>query len=116
MVKPKRTNSGFNVQPLITPGRRRPMFTFTHRRAIGPALAAAVLAAVVTASAAPATAQARTNMLNGSGQPWRNPGQPPGVRASELLAALNTDQKIQLALGNFAALESFGVPVLKADD
>ena len=44
------------------------------------------------------------------------PHQPPGVRANELLAALNTDQKIQLALGNFAALESFGVPVLKADD
>ncbi|HET9973350.1 MAG TPA: hypothetical protein VFQ68_34310 [Streptosporangiaceae bacterium] len=66
-----------------------------------------------------ATAQAKTgkpNRTNGSGQPWRNPGQPPGVRAGELLAALNTDQKIQLALGNFAARESYGVPVLKADD
>lgn len=34
----------------------------------------------------------------------------------ELLAALSTDQKIQLALGNFAALASFGVPGLNADD
>jgi beta-glucosidase len=95
------------------------MLTLTHRRKMVPVLAAAVLAAVITAGAAPATAQAKTgkpNGTNGSGQPWRNPGQPPGVRASELLAALNTDQKIQLALGNFAALESFGVPVLKADD
>jgi beta-glucosidase len=92
------------------------MFTLSHRRTIGPALAAAVIAAVITAGGAPATAQARTNMTNGSGQPWRNPDQPPEVRTSELLAALSTDQKIQLALGNFAALASFGVPVLKADD
>jgi beta-glucosidase len=92
------------------------MFTLTHRRTIGPALAAAVLAVGITAAAAPATAQARANMPNGSGQPWRNPRQPPGVRAGELLAALSTDQKVQLALGSFAALKSFGVPALKADD
>ena len=53
---------------------------------------------------------------DGSGQPWKNPSQPPEKRANELLAALSTDQKIQLALGNFAALASFGVPELKADD
>src|SRR5690348_16667652 len=108
MVKPKRTCSGFNVQPVIAPGRRRPMRTLTHRRKMVPVLAAAVLAAVITAGAVPATAQAKTgrpNRTNGSGQPWRNPDQPPGVRAGELLAALNTDQKIQLALGNFAALK-----------
>ena len=93
------------------------MFTLTHRRKIVPALAAAaVLAAVITAGGAPATAQARTIRPNVSGQPWRNPDQPPEARASELLAALSTDQKIQLALGNFAALASFGVPALKADD
>ena len=93
------------------------MSTLTHRRTIVPALAAAaVLAAVITAGGAPATAQARTMRPNVSGQPWRNPDQPPEARASELLAALSTDQKIQLALGNFAALASFGVPALKADD
>jgi beta-glucosidase len=93
------------------------MSTLTHRRTIVPALAAAaVLAAVITAGGAPATAQARTIRPNVSGQPWRNPDQPPEARASELLAALSTDQKIQLALGNFAALASFGVPALKADD
>ncbi len=93
------------------------MSTLTHRRTIVPALAAAaVFAAVITAGGAPATAQARTIRPNVSGQPWRNPDQPPEARASELLAALSTDQKIQLALGNFAALASFGVPALKADD
>ena len=94
------------------------MLTLTHRRKMVPVLAAAVLAAVITAGAAPATAQAKTgrpNRTNGSGQPWRNPGQPPGVRAGELLAALNTDQKIQLALGDFAALASFGVGTSSAD-
>ena len=45
-----------------------------------------------------------------------DPDQPPLTRAGELLAALTTDQKIQLALGNFAALASFGVPALNADD
>jgi hypothetical protein len=94
------------------------MLTLTHRRTIGSALAAAVLAAVITAGAVPATAPAKTgkpNKTNGSGQPWRNPDQPPGVRAGELLAALNTDQKIQLALGDFAALASFGVGTSSAD-
>jgi beta-glucosidase len=75
---------------------------------------------VITAAGLSASAQARTNVprvsADGSGQPWRNPGQPAEVRANELLAALSTDQKIQLALGNFAALASFGVPVLNADD
>jgi beta-glucosidase len=92
------------------------MPTLTRRRKIVPVLAAAVLAVAITAGIAPASAQAKTIMPNGSGQPWRDPGQPPGVRASELLAALSTDQKIELALGNFAALTSFGVPALKADD
>jgi beta-glucosidase len=49
-------------------------------------------------------------------QPWRDPGEPAALRANELLAALSADQKIQLALGNFAALQSFGVPTLTDDD
>jgi beta-glucosidase len=91
-----------------------PMLT-RRRRAVS-ALAVSVLALLIMAGGAPASAQAKDDMPNGSGQPWRNPGQPPEARANELLAALSTDQKIQLALGNFAALKSFGVPVLKADD
>ena len=47
--------------------------------------------------------------------PWSS-RRPAEARASELLAALNTEQKIQLALGNFTALASFGVPQLNADD
>src|SRR5215472_4986527 len=99
--------------------RRSPMFTLPRRRRAATAVVSA-LALVITAAGFSASAQARTNAppvgADGSGQPWRNPGQPAEVRANELLAALNTDQKIQLALGNFAALASFGVPVLKADD
>ena len=49
-------------------------------------------------------------------QPWRDPSQPAEVRADELLSALTGDEKIQLALGNFAALQSFGVPTLTNDD
>src|SRR2546423_5176229 len=82
----------FQRPALDHPGRRRPMVTLTHRRKIVPALAASVLAAVITAGVVPATAQARTektNMTNRSGQPWRHPGQPPGVRAGDLLAALS---------------------------
>ena len=89
------------------------MFTLVRRRKFASALAVSVLALLVAAGGSPASAQARSSV---SGQPWRNPDQPPGVRANELLAALSTDQKIQLALGNFAALASFGVPELKADD
>ena len=95
------------------------MFTLPRRRRAATAVVSA-LALVITAAGFSASAQARTNAppvgADGSGQPWRNPGQPAEVRANELLAALSTDQKIQLALGNFAALASFGVPVLNADD
>src|SRR5215468_10333157 len=100
--------------------RRSPMFTLARRRSAPPALVVSALALVIAAAGPSVSAQARTNVsrvsADGSGQPWRNPGQPAEVRANELLAALSTDQKIQLALGNFAALASFGVPVLNADD
>ena len=105
------------------------MFTLTQRRKAGPALAVSVLTLLIAIGGSPASARASAGssvsaQARGvslardavSGQPWRNPDQPPEKRASELLAALSTDQKIQLALGNFAALTSFGVPELKADD
>jgi len=96
------------------------MFTLARRRNIVSALAVSVLAVLIAVGGSSVSSPARGNVLlaggGGSGQPWRNPDQPPGVRANELLAALSTDQKIQLALGNFAALASFGVPGLNADD
>src|SRR5262249_38361218 len=49
-------------------------------------------------------------------QPWHTPGQPPGQRADELLAAMSQDQKIHLALGDFAAVSDLGVPPLPSDD
>jgi beta-glucosidase len=95
------------------------MFTLPRRRKAA-AAAVSALALVITAAGLSASAQAATNAPSASagtpGQPWRNPGQPAAVRADELLAALSTDQKIQLALGNFAALASFGVPAVTADD
>ena len=44
--------------------------------------------------------------------PWSDTTQPPAQRANELLAAMSFDQKVQLALNNFAAVASFGVPAL----
>ena len=35
-------------------------------------------------------------------EPWRDPSQPPGQRADELLAAMTPDQKVAMALGDFA--------------
>ena len=49
-------------------------------------------------------------------EPWRDPGQPPGQRADELLAAMTTDQKIAVALGDYASVASLGVPTLSSDD
>ena len=96
------------------------MFTLARCRNAASALVVSALALVIAAGGSSVSAQARTNVsrlsADASGQPWRNPRQPAEVRANELLAVLSTDQKIQLALGNFAALASFGVPVLKADD
>ena len=76
-------------------------------------LAVSTLAAL--AAAAPSWLSPH-QALAADGQPWRDPSQPPLVRADELLGALSTDQKIQLALGNFAAVQSFGVPALSSDD
>ncbi|HEV3389179.1 MAG TPA: glycoside hydrolase family 3 C-terminal domain-containing protein [Solirubrobacteraceae bacterium] len=82
------------------------MSASSARRVVVSALTIAALALfTATATAAPA-----------QGQPWDNPNQPPLTRANELLAALSTDQQIQLALGNFADLSSFGVPAVNFQD
>ncbi len=78
------------------------MFALPARRAVASALTVAALA-LLTATAA-------------SAQSWTDPNQPALTRANELLSALSTDQQIQLALGNFGALQSFGVPNLTFDD
>src|SRR5215470_16365683 len=49
-------------------------------------------------------------------EPWRDPNQPPGQRADQLLAAMTFDQKVDMALGDFASLASLGVPTLPSDD
>ena len=49
-------------------------------------------------------------------EPWRDASQPPGQRADELLAAMTPDQKVAMALGDFASLASLGVPTLPSDD
>jgi beta-glucosidase len=48
----------------------------------------------------------------GPDQPWRDPNQPPGQRADELLAAMTFDQKVAMALGDFGPVASLGVPPL----
>ena len=78
------------------------MFALPARRVVASALAVAALALFAATAA--------------SAQSWTNPNQPALTRANELLSALSTDQQIQLALGNFAALQSFGVPNLTFDD
>ena len=49
-------------------------------------------------------------------EPWRDPGQPPLVRADELLAALSFDQKVDIAMGQFDSVASLGVPALTSSD
>jgi Glycosyl hydrolase family 3 N terminal domain/Fibronectin type III-like domain len=63
-----------------------------------------------------APTRARHALIAAGEQPWQNPTQPPSMRADELLSALSTDQKIQLALGNFSAVQGFGVPALNFTD
>jgi beta-glucosidase len=49
-------------------------------------------------------------------EPWRDTSQPPGQRAAELLAAMTSEQKVAMALGDYASLASLGVPTLPSDD
>jgi beta-glucosidase len=68
------------------------------------------VAALVAAGALGAAAPARAD------QPWRDPRRPPATRAAELLAALTPDQKVAIALNDWAAVASLGVPALSNDD
>jgi beta-glucosidase len=68
------------------------------------------VAALVAAGTLGAAAPARAD------QPWRDPGQPPATRAAELLAALTPEQKVAIALGDYASVASLGVPALSSDD
>ena len=78
------------------------MFALPARRVVASALTVVALA-LFTATAA-------------SAQSWTNPNQPALTRANELLSTLTTDEQIQLALGNFADLSSFGVPLVNFQD
>ena len=51
-----------------------------------------------------------------AGEPWRDASQPPAQRADELLTAMTSDQKVAMALGDYASLASLGVPTLPSDD
>jgi beta-glucosidase len=73
-------------------------------------------AAAVLALAAVALLGASGSSSAVSGPPWQDPSQPPLTRADELLAAMSTDQKIDLALGQFGPLQSLGIPALSSDD
>ncbi len=99
------------------------MSALPRRRAVMTALAVSLFGLLIATGASSARSHATRAAASGerharivAGEPWTNPSQPALTRANELLAALSTDQKIQLALGNFAALSSFGVPNLTFDD
>ncbi len=83
------------------------MFALRRRRRLA---AATLTVAVLSLLAASGSSSAD------SGPPWQNPHQPPIVRANELLAAMSTDQKIDLVLGQFTPLQGLGIPALKGDD
>jgi beta-glucosidase len=82
------------------------MFALRRRRVAAATLTVAVLSLLAASGSSSAD----------SGQRWQNPNQPPLARANELLAAMTSDQKIDLASGNFAPLQSLGIPALSSDD
>jgi beta-glucosidase len=88
------------------------MSGFPRRRAGAAALIAFALIALAATGSSPASPRARIV----SGGPWQNPSQPPLLRANELLAAMSSGQKIDLVLGQFAPLQSLGIPALSSDD
>jgi beta-glucosidase len=49
-------------------------------------------------------------------QAWRDPSRPAATRAQLLLDSLTFDQKVSIALGDFASVASFGVPPLTNAD
>lgn len=71
---------------------------------------ALALVVAVLALAPPAAAQGPPD------QPWRDPGRAAAQRADALLAALSFEQKVAIALGDFASVASLGVPPLTFAD
>jgi beta-glucosidase len=98
------------------------MFVLRRRRAAAAMLIASVASCLAVAASSSAAGTARSarayarHAKTVSGQPWQNPNQPPLARANELLAAMTTAQKIDLVLGQFAPLQSLGIPRLSSDD
>jgi beta-glucosidase len=96
------------------------MSGFARRRAAAAALCLFVLIALAASGSSAARSHVASSTAGHaqvvSGQPWQNPNQPPLTRANELLAAMTTDQKVDLVSGNFAPLQSLGIPALSSDD
>jgi beta-glucosidase len=72
----------------------------------------ALLAAVLSLLAALAAASSAV----AADPPWRDPGLPPQQRADAALAALTQDQKIAIALGDFAPIVALGGPSALPND
>ena len=96
------------------------MSGFPRRRAVAVALIVFALVGLAASGSSLARSHVAASTAKHprvlTGQSWQNPDQPPLVRAHELLAMMSTDQKIDLALGNFAPLQSLGIPALSSDD
>ena len=96
------------------------MSGFPRRRAVAGALSTLALVALISSSSSSARSRVPAAVAKharvATGQSWQNPIQPPELRADELLATMTTDQKIDLVLGNFAPLQSLGIPALNGDD
>jgi len=99
------------------------MSALPRRRAVALVLAVSVLGLLAVSGSSSAKSHSRRPAPAGTrhanvtpDQPWTDPNQPALARADELLAALSTDQKIDLALGDFVDLSSFGIPALNFQD
>jgi beta-glucosidase len=82
------------------------MFALRRRRVAAATMTVVVLSLLAASGSSSAD----------SGQPWQNRNQPPEVRADDLVAAMSTDQKIDLVTGNFAPVQTLGIPALVGDD
>jgi beta-glucosidase len=96
------------------------MSGFPRRRAVAVALIVFALVGLAASGSSLARSHVAASAAEHprvlTGQSWQSPNQPPLVRAHELAAMMSTDQKIDLALGNFAPLQSLGIPALSSDD
>ncbi len=96
------------------------MFRFSRRRMVAALLSVFALTGLAASGSSAArsrpAASAARHAHAASSQPWRNRNLPPLVRANKLLGAMSMDQKIDLVLGQFAPLQSLGIPALNGDD